>query len=78
MLILCFDLFYHHHPTLGVDDVDRHGDLGTLVATTKRLKAPGMSSPRYHLDMMMIVMMIMVVAIMIMLSSPRYHLVSWR
>ena len=53
MFIECFDLF-HHHPTLGVDDVDRHGDLGTLVAAAKRLKAPGMSSPRYHLDIMIV------------------------
>ena len=67
-------MLFHHHLTLGVDDVDRHGDLGALVAAAKRLKAPGMSSPRYHLDIM-ILMMIMVVAIMIMLvSSPKYHL----
>ena len=47
------------------------------MAAAKRLKAPGMSSSRYHLDMMMIDMMIKVVVFMIMLvPSPRYHLGS--
>ena len=55
-------MLFHHHPTLSVDDVDRHGDLGALVAATKRLKAPGMSSPRYHLgSIVIIVIKVMVV-----------------
>ena len=55
IFIKCFDLL-HHHPTLGVDDVDRHGDLGTLFAT-------------YFLFFIFITIIIIIIIIIIILPS---------